>query len=133
MCVCVCFLGACGNQSEREIQSAKTELRSTITSDSSALSAQVEGTHPIQVLPNQRTVENHRLPVQSHGPYDDIAAAIDADTAAHDERSGNEERDGKFEHQQNDERNARNKRDDYVVLLRRRTKERRQSENCVEN
>lgn len=100
--------GSRGNQSERKVSSTKIELRATVTSDSSAVSVEIESVHQIQVFPNQRTMENHRFPIQSYGFDDDSTAAVDAHSTTHDERSGNEKRNGKFEHQQNDQRNARN-------------------------
>lgn len=44
---------------------------------------------------------DYRFSVQSDGVDDGVAAVVDADLAENDERSRNEERNGKFEFEQN--------------------------------
>lgn len=105
------------NQPQGQVPCTQTELRAALAGRPGAIPAQDEGDDSLQVLPDPRTVEDHRFPVQLDGTDDGAAAAADARPAQDDERPGNAQGDGEYEPEQDDRRYARRQRNDLVVLF----------------
>lgn len=90
--------------------------RSAVTSPASALSAEVEGSDHLQILPAERTVEDHGFPVLADGSHDDPPPAAAAVAAQDHERPRDQKGNGEPAVTKAGWRHARRLRDAVEVL-----------------